>query len=157
MGSSPPDGNFWIRTEVPEGGCGSSGISGYEETGILRYNSASETIPTSQKWAYEKKCSDEPYGSLEPKLPWFVGQHPANGKQGERFGVVSSHGKDTKPFPVARFSMDRVVEPTVVDIWNTLQVDYDDPIFLHLDKDASTFPKKWVVIPENYSSTDWVS
>lgn len=84
----PHDGNFWIRTWVADR-CGRppKGIDGYEKTGILRYNNDSTAMPHSKAWPdhlVSKRCSDETYSSLIPKVPWYVGlasnnEHSNNG------------------------------------------------------------------------------
>jgi hypothetical protein len=68
------DGNYWIRT-VPAEGCGAF-AQPYDvtnsTTGIVRYNESSAAPPTSNHLAFPLKCSDEPYGKLEPILKWDV-------------------------------------------------------------------------------------
>lgn len=147
----PDDGNFWIRTWVADN-CGTKpGSTGYEQTGILRYNITSTSNPISKPWTnISKQCSDETYSSLKPKLPWFVGQ-ASNGNDGEEFDVTLN--QDAKPYPLATFSL----EPASASGFTPLQINYSDPIFFHLDNFAGTWPKDWVFVPENYTSTDWVS
>ena len=149
--SLPDDSNFWIRTWVADD-CGTQGGSaGYEETGILRYDDASTSNPTSSPWSpVSKACSDETYTSLKPKRPWFVGQ-AVNGKVGEEFDVTLN--TDARPFPLGIFSL----EPTPSSGFTPLQINYSDPIFFHLDDFSGKWPADWVVVPENYTSTDWVS
>ncbi|KAF2187676.1 multicopper oxidase [Zopfia rhizophila CBS 207.26] len=72
-----PDENYWIRT-VPAQGCGVFKWRYTVEnatTGIVRYGS-SDANPSSQPNTFPTECSDEPYASLIPKLPWTV-QNPA--------------------------------------------------------------------------------
>lgn len=146
----PKDGNFWIRTWVADN-CGTPGGStGYEQTGILRYDNTSTSDPTSKPWTnISKRCSDETYSSLKPKYPWFVGR-AVNGNDGEEFDVTFNG--TAKPFLLAKFSL----EPPSASGFIPLQINYSDPIFFHLDNFTGTWPKEWVVVPENYTSTDWV-
>ncbi|KAK3723039.1 hypothetical protein LTR37_002185 [Vermiconidia calcicola] len=152
------DGNYWIRTFVADNNCGEIGATGYEQTGILRYDKTSATDPTSQAWPnIDKHCSDAlydlPNSGLKPVLPWQVGK-PKNGAgNGEQFDVNSLF-VPPKPagFPLAIFSLQRHSEQG----FKPLQIDYSDPIFLQLDNSTDAWPERWVVIPENYTSTDWV-
>jgi hypothetical protein len=148
----PEDGNYWIRTWRANcfGFDPSKASQGYETTGILRYGS-SQALPTTNAWEdISFRCSDETYTSLKPILPWTVGP-PVNdpsGKVGENFTVQVKGSKDTI-FPLAKFSMGG-------DDFNPLQIDYGNPIFLHLNYTGRWNPL-WVVFPENYTSKDWVS
>jgi len=75
---------------------------------------------------------------------------PANdptGGVGENFTVQFKNGQSTI-FPLAKFSMG-------ADDFDPLQIDYGNPIFLKLNYTGKWNPL-WVVIPENYKSTDWV-
>lgn len=146
----PDDGNFWIRTWVAEN-CGQVGTTGYERTGILRYNEASKSDPTSKEWSdIAKRCSDETYSSLKPKLPWNVSS-AVNGEDGEQFNVTLN--STAKPFPLALFSL----ESASASGFTPLQINYSDPTFFHLNNFTGTWPKEWVIVPENYTSSDWVS
>jgi hypothetical protein len=154
----PSDGNFWIRTWVPVG-CGTTKdttrVDGYEKTGILRYDASSASIPKTREWPkIAKKCSDETFTSLKPKVPWFVGK-AKNGKIGEQFNLTLYQEKlfGPRPYPLATFSL----EPEKASGFTPLQINYSDPIFLHLDDFSGNWPKPWVVVPEDYGSTDWVS
>ena len=147
----PCEDNFWIRTWVADD-CGTSkGSCGYEKTGILRYSNTSTSDPTSKKWPnISKRCSDETYSSLKPKRPWFVGG-AANGEDGEQFNVTGSFGP-IRPYPLGIFSL----EPAVSSGFTPLQINYSDPIFFHLNNFTGDWPKPWVVVPEDYTSNDWV-
>jgi Multicopper oxidase len=149
----PVDGNYWIRTWKAD--CfgfnhTTDASPGFEKTGILRYGS-SQALPTTKQWSdISYRCSDETYTSLKPILPWTVGP-PANdpsGKVGENLTVQFQPGKSTI-FPLAKFSMGG-------DDFNPLKIDYGNPIFLNLNYTGKWNPL-WVVFPENYTSTDWVS
>lgn len=150
----PQDGNFWIRTWGATT-CSQPGQAGYERTGILRYDAASTSDPTSQPWPnISLACSDEPYTSLKPKLPWFVGP-AANTEDGEAFTVesnVTGVQPGSKPFPLAQFSLD----PETSSVFRPLQINYSHPIIQELDNFGGNWPQQWVVIPENFNSTSWV-
>ena len=145
----PPDYNFWIRTYVANCGPPLNLAANYSQTGILRYNDKSTTLPSSKPWnGVSKACSDETYDSLRPVLKWKVG-NPANAGQ-EQDVVLNT--KQPKPYPVAAFSL----EPTTFNSsFIPLRIDYGDPTFLHLNNTKPWNPK-WVIVPENYSATDWV-
>ena len=147
----PQDGNFWIRTW--RSACFLPIIKtppGYEKSGILRYGN-SQALPTSTPWkGVSLNCSDETYTSLKPIVPWTVGT-PANdpsGQIGENLTVQLKGGQSTI-FPLALFSMGG-------DDFNPLQIDYGDPTFLNLNYTGKWDPL-WVVFPESYKDTDWVS
>lgn len=148
----PQDGNFWIRTFGAEG-CSQPGQDGYERTGILRYNAASTSDPTSKPWPnIPKACSDEPYTDLKPKLPWFVGP-AANTEDGEEFNVENNFGKPgPPPYPLAKFSL----SPETSSTFTPLQINYSHPIIQELDNFSGNWPQQWVVIPENFNSSSWV-
>lgn len=158
----PEDGNFWIRTWIADN-CGiQPGGSGYEETGILRYDNTSTSDPTSRPWTrISKACSDETYSSLRPKIPWYVGP-AANAKKaddlaGEQFNVTFDRTAGTRPefvdYPLALFSLQESADPD----FRPLQINYSDPVMMHLDSHVNTFPRKWVVIPEDYTEEQWVN
>ena len=145
----PPDGNFWMRTYVAQCANTANFPKGYELSGILRYDSSSTAMPTSTPWnGMSLACSDETYSSLKPVLKWRVGS-PSNGNTGEEHDVVFN--PTAKPFPLARFSLELPSSST----FNPLRIDYSDPTFLHLNNTGS-WPSQWVIVPENYKSTDWV-
>ena len=54
-------------------------------------------------------------------------------------------------FPLAFFSMGGGD-----DEYNPLKIDYSNPMFLNLNY-SGKFNPLWVVFPENYTDTDWVS
>ncbi|KAF9763604.1 hypothetical protein IL306_003049, partial [Fusarium sp. DS 682] len=160
----PEDGNFWIRTWVPEANdrCGvKPGGEGYERTGILRYNQSDTALPSSQPWVnISKACSDETYTSLRPKIPWYIGP-AANALEadqtGERFNVTFDLNAGSSPefkeeYPVALFGLQRPGQPR----FRPLQINYSDPVMMHLDESHDTYPPKWVVIPEDYTEKEWV-
>lgn len=157
----PDDGNFWIRTFIADN-CGiKPGGKGYEQTGILRYNHTSMATPKSLPWTkISKRCSDETYTSLRPKLPWYVGP-AANAKNsdhlaGEQFNVIFDPDAKKKPefkdYPLATFSL----QPSGDSLFTPLQINYSNPVLMHLGESKNTYPSKWVVIPENYTEDQWV-
>ena len=153
----PDDGNYWIRTwKAKCFGFNPSNPhlgSNYEKTGILRYNDSSRADPTSNASKPDTTCSDEPYASLRPYLPWTVGpaaNAPANpppSEVGQNFTVQGQDESDI--FPLAFFSMGG-------DDYNPLRIDYSDPTFLNL-KYSGKWNPLFVIFPENYTDTDWVS
>ena len=149
--SLPEDGNYWIRTW--RSACFRGGPTpnspDYETTGILRYGS-SQALPNTTAWAgISLRCSDETYDSLRPIVPWTVGPaaNDPSGRLGENFTV--NLNVDPSIFPLARFSLGG-------DDFNPLRIDYGDPTFLHLNYTGKWDPL-WVVFPESYTDTDWVS
>ncbi|KAH6884120.1 multicopper oxidase-domain-containing protein [Thelonectria olida] len=157
----PDDGNFWIRTWIADR-CGiKPGGQGYEQTGILRYDQDSTATPTSQPWTkIRKACSDEEYTSLRPKIPWYVGP-AANANyndNGEQFNVtLNTTARNTSEFahyPLAAFSLQRSSDGPFD--FMPLQINYSDPIVMHLDETRDKWPSKWVVIPEDYTENEWV-
>jgi hypothetical protein len=149
----PSDGNFWIRT-FQATGCSVPGdpIVNYERAGILRYNPSSQSTPTSRVWTgIQLACSDEPYQSLVPIVPWQVGP-PANGR--EEFDLKPPPHIPIPGYPLALFSFQEA--PSAPFTISPMQVDYGDPSILHLIQSPNFMPAQWVVVPENYQNTDWV-
>ncbi|KAJ1336154.1 L-ascorbate oxidase [Microdochium nivale] len=148
----PEDGNFWIRTWIPDGCSIESHTEGYEKNGILRYDPSSKAEPKSLPWpGIALECSDEAASSLQPILPWTVGAS-ANSDDGERFGVAFNASGATDVFPLAKFAFD--MDPSTG--WRPLQINYSDPLFLHLDNFGGDWPRQWAVVPENFTENDWV-
>ena len=146
----PKDGNYWIRTWRAD--CfrfASSNSTGYERSGIVRYDNSSKATPATKAWNVSTHCSDEPYESLKPVLPWTVPKIPANDPTGigENFTVRFQDGHNI--FPLALFSLGG-------NDFDPLRIDYSNPTFLNLNYTGKWNPE-WVVVPENYTSTDWVS
>lgn len=154
-GPPPEDGNFWIRTWIVPNCFHSSagGIQGYEKAGILRYDSTSTSLPTSTNWTdISFACSDENYSSLHPIVEWQVG-NASNGpdKKGEDRGVFGNFDGLPSPYPLALFSWSKPENPEFIP----LRIEYSDPIFLKLNH-TGPWPPEWVVLPENYTKSDWV-
>ena len=75
--TTQPSQNYWIRTTPADGCNGFDDDNPVDErTGILRY-AESEEKPTTTAHKFANDCSDEPYESLIPIIPWEVG-NPAN-------------------------------------------------------------------------------
>ena len=155
----PDDGNYWIRTYIsPCKGehtkCnGPQGTScGYERTGILRYDNSSKANPSSQPWQnVSLTCSDENYTDLHPILQWTV-DPPINGPNyGEHFDLRFNGRLKKPPYPLAKWTLS-----TEDEGFRPMRVDYSDPTFFHLDK-TGDWNQQWRIVPENYTSKDWVS
>jgi hypothetical protein len=56
--------------------------------GILRYNGSSAADPTTQRQKYPTACSDEPYSSLVPIVPWKV-EAPSNERKSNKLSIIS--------------------------------------------------------------------
>ena len=121
--------------------------SGYERTGVLRYNPESTDYPTSLPWNdLSLRCSDETYSSLRPVLEWTVG-NPANA--GEEHGVVLG----SPPVgPLGNFALQPA---TLGSKFIPLRIDFGDPTFLNLNH-TGAWPSTWIITPENYGDEDWV-
>lgn len=147
----PSSRNFWIRTWVADN-CGTpGGVAGYEQTGIVRYYPLSKSDPSSKPWpSIAKRCSDESYTSLKPIRPWYVGQ-AANPNTNKDFEVTLN--TTARPFPLGIFAL----EPHGASGFTPLQINYSDPILLHLNDFSGKWPADWVVVPQDFTSTDWVS
>ncbi|KAK3325003.1 multicopper oxidase-domain-containing protein [Apodospora peruviana] len=168
-GSAQPvmaDGNYWIRTTVANNcgpGVGVPKGANYSRTGILRYDGSSTAEPLSQPWnGVSLACSDETYTSLRPVLPWVVGDPINNLTKGvgglQHMAVV----KGTPETKIPSFP-----NPSLM-FWNVsagsgpkftpLQVNFSDPIFLHLDNTQQPWNPLWEVFPEGRTGrpTDWV-
>lgn len=157
----PRDSNFWIRTWVADN-CGRppKGNDGYEKTGIVRYNNQSTALPHSKAWPdhlVSKRCSDETYSSLVPKIPWYVGPAANHqfGPNGEQYNVTLRPNDIPKPWPHAVFSFEPKNAPE--KSWTPLRINYSDPSFFHIGDPSFKWPDEWVVLPENYDESQWVS
>ncbi|KAG8531337.1 uncharacterized protein KY384_002966 [Bacidia gigantensis] len=147
------DGNYWIRTFTADCG-GHQGVSpNYMETGILRYNSSSPATPTTTEWTdfSPQECGDEPYASLIPKVNWTIGD-ASNGPNGEQFDLwIDFRGKSV--YPLAKWTLAAEVDGG--DQFDPMRVNYSNPTFLNLDTDGP-WVKSWRIVPEDYTSTDWI-
>ena len=146
----PTDGNYWIRTYIASCRGDTKPSTGYERTGILRYNSLSAANPTSQPWQnVSKDCSDEEYTSLHPIVPWQV-KLPSNGPSGQSFDLWRVNTPPNPPFPLAHWTLGLSSGG-----FNPLRINYSNPTFFHLNN--TKWDPLWRIVPENYTSKDWVS
>ena len=155
----PDNTDFWIRTYIVDGCTDgqSPGNDYYDRTGILRYDATSTATPSSLPWPDIKQplpCVDEPLASLVPVVPWQVAPPSNNNGQGEDEGVKFDPNAADRPvgFPLARFALN----PTSMQSWTPLRVNYSDPTFLDLNN-TGLWPVNAMVIPEaKFTSEDWV-
>lgn len=155
----PKDGNFWIRTYATD----DSDLwnprlhypvdkHSYMKTGILRYDETSTADPTTSPWNASTIGSDLSINErLEPTFNWSV-QAPANGKVGQVFNVVARNKTETGPYATSFFAFQKPDEKEKT----YFQTTYGNPTFLNLANVGDEWPTGWVVVPENYSDTDWV-
>ncbi|GKT46292.1 laccase ARB_05828 [Colletotrichum spaethianum] len=149
----PSDGNYWIRTWIANG-CGPKNRDEetYMKTGILRYDNTSTANPNTKAWDVNLECSDTVFNDfLEPVVPWTVGD-PSNGKIGEQFNVDNLTSPGSGPYATSFFSFERPGSKEV----RPFQTSYGNPTFLNLDNVGDEWPNGWVVVPENYTATDWI-
>lgn len=158
------DGNYWIRTWVAD--CRLDDLddlkSGYEQVGILRYDASSTALPHSKPWPEQfvsRKCSDETYSSLVPKIPWYIGPAANNklGKAGQQYNVTLYRDRPQvpRPYPLATFSLEPADGTQLT--WTPLRVNYSDPTITHLHQPGYDYPAEYVVLNEDYEEGDWVS
>ncbi|KAJ0362422.1 hypothetical protein COL26b_013363 [Colletotrichum chrysophilum] len=149
----PKDGNFWIRTYAASSSTLHRDIGdqdNYMKTGILRYDRTSTADPSTNAWDVDTAESDKAINDqLKPALQWQV-QRPANGKVGEVFNVVTE-GSDNK-YALSFFAFQGEGNNDVTPFQTT----YGNPTFLNLDNVGDEWPTGWVVVPENYTETDWI-
>jgi hypothetical protein len=141
--------SFWMRAYRPK--CFNANTipsEGYEKAGLVFYDGETRRPdPTlTSPWPLDTSvCADEPYESLHPVVPWQVGKDPAK----EETQLEVQLKKDPNIFPLALFSIGG-------DDFNPLAIDYSSPMALHFNYDGLWNPR-WVVYPEDYNPTDWVS
>ncbi|KAI3392408.1 hypothetical protein diail_5735 [Diaporthe ilicicola] len=151
-------GDYWIRTH-PATGC-----NGFNQTlpcngtftetcspfnvttGIIRYNTSSgpdNDLPTSQPWDYQHNCIDEPYGSLQPIVPWAIDHHPANEITGSRFAAAHQNSPSSK-------------ETGGYNHWmltpDFLWLDFGNPTILNLDNDTYDSNPNFHIVKDNFES-----
>lgn len=145
------DGNYWIRTWASPCNGNQGGSPGYEKTGILRYNQSSEASPSTQAWKnVSTTCSDEEFYKLHPILPWKVG-NPVNSLNSDSFDLWVN-GSLPRSYPLAAWTLSADTHPD----FTPMRVNYSEPTFLHLDQKGG-WDKQWRIVPEDYTSKDWVS
>lgn len=158
----PLSWNFWIRTYLAPG-CHNPRYPGsphYEKAAILHYInatsvSASNPVNSSPWPGIEKNlsCLDSLSTKLTPAFSWTV-EPPENvlyGKNGEEFEVKGTKG--ISQYGTAFISLERLGSTDTTPFQTT----YGNPSFLNLDNTANNWPIGWMVVPENYTKTDWVS
>jgi len=152
--------NFWIRVNVIKSCEDPRNIKDgeSEKVGILRYAGSPLTDPLSTPWdgVYNHICVDESFQNpfFKPVVPWYP-QPPVNGAQGETRLIGFKPQGTPRPWPLAVWSMENASMAN--PLWTPLRIDYGNPTFLHLNNTKEDWPSNWVVIPENYTSNDWVS
>ncbi|KAF4817392.1 Laccase [Colletotrichum siamense] len=158
----PEDRNFWIRTYGMDGSSlfkffqpqpptdRPVDMQNYMKTGILRYDKTSTADPTSTPWKVDLTQSDKSINDqLQPMLPWQVTKAANGNGNGEVFGVVNlTSGQYATSFLAFERPDDKAVTP--------FQTTYGNPTFLNLDNVGDEWPVGWVVVPENYTDTDFV-
>ena len=144
----PEDNNYWIRTW--EAQCSDFKNNhlpgGYETTGIIRYVDSPLVNPSnSTAWNDSKQgCVDE--DDLSPIYSWTV-KSPSNSPQDQSLTVNPNDTIDTI-YPLAEWTLTGDLQP--------FKIDYSNPTFLNLNYTGEWDPL-WVVVPEDYTPTDWVS
>jgi hypothetical protein len=88
-----------------------------------------------------------------PIVPWVVNPavngNPAGatGEEHDLYEDLTDLSTPNGTCPLAFFSLERPEH----DTFNTLRIDYESPMFFHLNESLSTiWPAPWVVIPENF-------
>ena len=147
----PKDNNYWIRTTI--GNCNhdmNPGDAGYDETGILRYDSSSAANPNSSVWSdITPTCVDET-SNLHPVVCWTIGDSSNDPPDGETFEVQFDSSWSKKYYQLAEFGLGAATTPF------PLQVNYTNITFFNLDNKGS-WQDLWRVQPEDYDATKWVS
>ena len=145
--------DYWIRTwstSCPDMVPGL--LTGYEQTGIVRYNRASTDNPNTTAWpdaeAKAFDCADET--GFVPIVPWCIGPAANSNDTGEEFNIANGNWTG---YALADFGLQRLW-PNALSPYN-FQIDYSDPTLVNLEKNV--WPNQTVVIPENYTENDWVS
>ena len=147
-------GNYWIRTYKADcfrfnNSDPTSHIQGYERSGFVQYGS-SMTPPSTTQSPPDFTCADEPYASFTPIVSWTVSKTPKNdpaGSIGENMTVQLGNGGTLYPLAFASVGGEQ---------FNPLGIDYGNPTFLNLNNTGEWNPL-WVVFPEDFTATDWVS
>lgn len=146
-----PNGNYWINTWVAECFRFQGGSQNYSQTGVIQYGDSNDP-PTTSSPQPDLTCADEPYESLVPIVQWNVPIPPDNdqsGAYGENW-TVRGGPPGANIFPLQLFSLGSATD------YDPMLVDYSDPTFFHLNYTGKWNPL-WVVFPEDYTDTSWVS
>lgn len=161
-GQPSTGGNYWIRTGVVM--CGPDGFPGstqeYNQTGILRYDSRSTSDPISWPWPdVQTTCEEDNWSLMEPVYNWTIGPASNGGGVSQDFSArFSNQGTfiDGRFYGLLNFSMDPTSANGTLAPFTPFRMNYSDPIFLHLDDKSGVWDPHWVVVPEDYTSKDWV-
>lgn len=145
------DGNYWIRT-VPADNCSNFKYPynvGNATTGIVRYDPASTTLPTSKDLKFPTKCSDEPYYSLIPILEWNVPET----KISDEIGVTLVNANTTPYYP-------QYPEKDGFRRWQMfkgpLWLNFSDPTILNPDGSSSFFLSQLNVTTKSSWKDQWL-
>ena len=157
------DQNYWIRAVVASG-CGSIDQNN-ETVGVIRYDSKSTKTPTTTRYQFNTSCSDEPYQSLVPVVPWNVGKPSNNSKSyslsednehicprltvvvtNDNFAAGLTNYTGT-PLPHGNFSR---WDLTDFPLW----LNFSNPTITNL-KNTSWNPE-YCIVAEDYKEDDWV-
>ena len=157
------DQNYWIRAVVASG-CGSIDQNN-ETVGVIRYDHKSTRTPTTTRYQFNTSCSDEPYASLVPIVPWNVGSPSNNSKPctpsgrngykcprltlvvtNDNFAAGLTNYTGT-PLPHGNFSR---WDLTDFPLW----LNFSNPTITNL-KNTSWNPE-YCIVAEDYKEEDWV-
>lgn len=139
------DQNFWIRTFVARR-CGRFTTPQDEKVGILRYSPKSTALPTTTNQSFPLKCSDEPYESLVPVVPWKVGP-PSNNEAADSYEAGLTIPTEANPAPHGNFSRWAIGE-------HPLWLNFSNPTILNLNN--TDWDPELVVIPQNLKDDSWI-
>ncbi|OQE02710.1 hypothetical protein PENVUL_c039G03849 [Penicillium vulpinum] len=133
-------GNYWMRA-IYQTACNGLSIDRNDIKGILRYEGASQSDPTTTQWSsITNSCGDEPYASLVPYVKKDVGK--ADSQKNLNIGWF--------------------YETDLVYHWaiNTkaLEIDWQRPTDLLIYRNESVFPTDYNIyeIPADKTWTYWV-
>ncbi|KAI1328021.1 multicopper oxidase [Xylariaceae sp. FL0255] len=143
--ANQPAANYWMRT-VPAIGCSGFATAPDNRTGILRYNSGSTALPTTQQQpslASSLACRDTSTTLLHPIVPWIVDRHPQNNVTDDTFhaGLQSTPDVELGPpgFPYRHWFVGS----------QPLWIDFAKPTILNIE--ASLNNPNYTVVPEDFS------
>ena len=153
--------NYWLRTWRAKCFVGfpANGSADYEKTGFINYSQpGDDTVDDiiDLPWPVNFNCSDEKAEDLVPWVSWPEIPPPANdpkGKVGENLTVLFQPAPNIFPKALASMGSGNDIQNPE---FNPLQVNYGDPIFMHLNF-TGKWPPAWVVYPENYTADSFVS
>ena len=141
--------SYWIRTVVADQ-CGGFFSKPDNRTGIVYYQGADNTsVPSTSINKFPTKCSDEPYESLKPIVPWTVGA-PANQQEASTFeaGLEPAPAPGPLPPPGNFSRWELATQP----LW----LNFSNPTILNVNQAKTSWPPQMVVVPENVPANSWV-